>query len=67
MTGDWSNSPPNSAAICWKSCQTGTAFSQYSSADNCAPNNGTSISAPILVDAILNRLVHTAYKIDLKG
>ena len=44
-----------------------SVFLAIAEADNYAPNNGTSISDPILVDAILDRLVHTAYKIDLKG
>nr|ASU52066.1 IS1491 transposase istB [Pseudomonas putida]UVN18697.1 IS1491 transposase istB [Pseudomonas aeruginosa] len=67
---DWglARSPPNSGATCWSYWTTATASARPSLPARCRWDNWHElIGDPTLADAILDRLVHNAYRINLKG
>jgi DNA replication protein DnaC len=68
-TGDWRRPAPNSGAICSRSWTTGTSAARPSSPASCRSSTGTRSSAarPSIADAILDRLVHNAHRLTLKG
>ena len=67
---DWgqSRSTPTSAVICLRLSRTDMKLARSSSPASCPSTAGTKLSAtPTIADAILDRLVHNAYRIELKG
>ena len=60
--------PTSSATIFSKSSRTATACAPPSSRASCPATTGTTyLGDPTIADAVLDRLVHNAYKITLKG
>ena len=67
--GVWPRSPLNSAVTCW-SASTDDRYGQRSTlvtSQMPVDNWHELIGDPTLADAILDRLVHNAYRINIKG
>ena len=67
---DWDSprSPPTSVATCWRSSTTATAVSPPSSPARCPVDHWHEhIGNPTIADAVLDRLVHNAHRLELNG
>ena len=67
-TGDWLRSPPTSVAICSRSSTTGISAVPPSSPARCPVDHWHEVIAdPTIADAVLDRLVHNAHRLVLRG
>ena len=66
--GDWLRSPATSAAICSRSSTTDISAARPSSPARCPVDHWHEVIAdPTIADAVLDRLVHNAHRLVLRG
>ena len=68
MTGASNRSAPSNATTCWRSSQTATAVAARGSPARIPVDRWQDlIGEPTLADAILDRIIHNAYRLQLSA